>query len=60
MRVRAKDKLTKSKRNKGHTMNNIGILGENPSLVRLLRVTTYPLPQLGLHGFLLNGKFNIA
>ena len=60
MWVRAKDKLTKPKHNKGHAADNIGSLGKSPNPMGQLHIPTHPFPQLILHGLLLGGKLNIA
>lgn len=60
MWVKAKDKLTKSKCDEGCMVDSIGNLGESPNLMGQLHITTHPFPLLGLHGLLLNEKFNIS
>ena len=58
--MRTKDKLTKPKRNEGGTASSIGSFRESPNPIGKLCIpTTKPLPQLCLHGLLLDGKLDV-
>ena len=56
MGVRAKNKLTKSKRNKGRTMGNHREFRRGTNPICQLGSPAHPFLQLGLHGLFLRRK----
>lgn len=60
MRMRAKDRLIEPKCNEGGMVSDSGSFRESPNPIGKLCIpTTKPLPQLCLHGLLLDGKLDV-